>query len=169
MYLFILPPAALAGSNIVGDRSPARCRVPQCQGCAGPRWGAAPWPLPHGPGAATLHPHRRNRRSTALRAPGTPAGSPRLVNPLRASAIMELQLSMDLPLVIALLPPQGLPMAFLFNSYNNCDIRGKDTVIKATSTGGELAVYSQYPTAYYPYYGSINLYDDLCVTVSLHS
>ena len=25
------------------------------------------------------------------------------------------------------------------NSYNNCDIRGKDTVIKATSTGGELA------------------------------
>ena len=110
MYLFILPPAALAGSNIVGDRSPARCRVPQCQECAGPRWGAAPWPLPHGSGSATLHPHRRNRRSTALRAPGTPAGSPRLVNPLRASAIMELQLSMDLPLV---LPPQGPPMAFM--------------------------------------------------------
>ena len=131
----------------------------------GPGGGATPWPLPHGSGSATLHPHRRNRRSTALRAPGTPAGSPRLVNPLRASAIMELQLSMDLPLVIALLPPQGPPMA----SYNNCDIRGKDTVIKATSTGGELAVYSQYPTAYYPYYGCINLYDDLCVTVSLHS
>lgn len=164
MYLFILPPAALAGSNIVGDQSPARCRVPQCQGCAGPRWGAAPWPLPHGSGPATLHPHRRNRRSTALRAPGTPAGSPRLVNPLRASAIKELQLSMDLPLVIALLPPQGPPMAFM-----RIVIITEDTVIKATSTGGELAVYSQYPTAYYPYYGSINLYDDLCVTVSLHS
>lgn len=156
MYLFILPPAALAGSNIVGDRSPARCRVPQCQGCAGPRWGAAPWPLPHGPGSATLHPHRRNRCSTALRAPGTPAGSPRLVNPLRASAIMELN-----SIVAATGTSYGI--------YANCDIRGKDTVIKATSTGGELAVYSQYPTAYYPYYGSINLYDDLCVTVSLHS
>lgn len=164
MYLFILPPAALAGSNIVGAQSPARCRVPQCQRCAGPRWGAAPWPLPHGSGSATLHPHRRNRRSTALRAPGTPAGSPRLVNPLRIRTIMELLLSMDLPLVIALLPPQGHPMAFM-----RIVIITEDTVIKATSTGGELAVYSQYPTAYYPYYGSINLYDDLCVTVSLHS
>lgn len=156
MYLFILPPAALAGSNIVGDQSPARCRVPQCQGCAGPRWGAAPWPLPHGSGSATLHPHRRNRCSTALRAPGTPAGSPRLVNPLRASAIMELN-----SIVTATGTSYGI--------YANCDIRGKDTVIKATSTGGELAVYSQYPTAYYPYYECINLYDDLCVTVSLHS
>ena len=165
MYLFILPPAALAGNNIVGDQSPARCRVPQCQGCAGPRWEAAPWPLPHGSGPATLHPHRRNRRSTALRAPGTPAGSPRLVNPLRASAIMELQLLMDNSIVTA----TGTSYGIYANSYNNCDIRGKDTVIKATSTGGELAVYSQYPTAYYPYYGSINLYDDLCVTVSLHS
>ena len=63
----------------------------------------------------------------------------------------------------------GTSYGIYANSYNNCDIRGKDTVIKATSTGGELAVYSQYPTAYYPYYGSINLYDDLCVTVSLHS
>ena len=156
MYLFILPPAALAGSNIVGDQSPARCRVPQCQGCAGPRWGAAPWPLPHGSGSATLHPHRRNRCSTALRAPGTPAGSPRLVNPLRASAIMELN---------SIVAATGTS----YGNYANCDIRGNDTVIKATSTGGELAVYSQYPTAYYPYYGSINLYDDLCVTVSLHS
>ena len=63
----------------------------------------------------------------------------------------------------------GTSYGIYANSYNNCDIRGKDTVIKVTSTGGELAVYSQYPTAYYPYYGSINLYDDLCVTVSLHS
>lgn len=63
----------------------------------------------------------------------------------------------------------GTSYGIYANSYNNCDIRGKDTVIKATSTGGELAVYSQYPTAYYPYYGSINLYDDLCVTVPLHS
>lgn len=62
----------------------------------------------------------------------------------------------------------GTSYGIYANSYNNCDIRGKDTVIKATSTGGELAVYSQYPTAYYPYYGCINLYDDLCVTVSLH-
>lgn len=74
---------------------------------------------------------------------------------------MELQLSMDNSIVTATGTPYGI--------YANCDIRGKDTVIKATSTGGELAVYSQYPTAYYPYYGSINLYDDLCVTVSLHS
>ena len=63
----------------------------------------------------------------------------------------------------------GTSYGIYANSYNNCDIRGKDTVIKATSTGGELAVYSQYPTAYYPYYGCINLYDDLCVTVSLYS
>jgi hypothetical protein len=66
----------------------------------------------------------------------------------------------------------GTSYGIYANSCNNCDICdicGKDTVIKATSTGGELAVYSQYPTAYYPYYGSINLYDDLCVTVSLRS
>jgi hypothetical protein len=74
---------------------------------------------------------------------------------------MELQLSMDNSIVTATGTSYGI--------YANCDIRGKDTVIKATSTGGELAVYSQYPIAYYPYYGSINLYDDLCVTVSLHS
>lgn len=62
----------------------------------------------------------------------------------------------------------GTSYGIYANSYNNCDIRGKDTVIKATSTGGELAVYSQYPTAYYPYYiMGVSTYMMICALLFL--